>query len=63
MEILGKINLLSSPEGSLSLLVHLPNLSWSVSMGRVWGDHFTRQNASHTSWYLMGKRTKRWGFS
>jgi hypothetical protein len=26
VEILGKINLLGSPEGSLGLLVHLPDL-------------------------------------
>jgi hypothetical protein len=32
MEILGQINLLGSPERGLSLLVHLPDLLWRVSI-------------------------------
>ena len=64
VEILGKINLLGRPEGSFGLLVHLPDLfeTWlaSVAGGTREAKKKTRRL---TSWYLMGKRTNRWGFS
>lgn len=57
VQILGQINLLGGPEGSLSLLVHLPDLieQWLVNWYShshcmyacpIVGCHFTRRNAS-----------------
>jgi hypothetical protein len=70
VEILGQINLFGSPERSFSLLVHLPDLEgYYVSQGpsgvlrRVYGRVKHVEARKLTSWYLMGKRTKRFGFS
>ena len=62
VEILGEINLFGSPERGLGLLVHLPDLRCNrfVRLGFVWGIGYIGRDAIWlTSWYLMGKRTKR----
>lgn len=60
VEILGEVNLLSSPEGSLSLLVHLPNLSRAVSMGRVERPLYASKRVTYLM-VLDGKENKTLG--
>lgn len=74
VQILGQINLFGGPEGGLGLLVHLPDLidellaNWYSMLASLWysggatlrvGARQGRGDCRHTSWYLMGNKTKR----
>ena len=56
VKILGEINFFCGPEGCLRLLVHLPDLLRLVSRSTL---RVACPDATLTSWYLIGKRTKR----
>ena len=65
VQILGQIDLLGRPEGCLGLFIHLPDLDGhkgrdvSVTRYRLTRHVSTRPRSNLTSWYLMGKSTKR----